>query len=104
LFFYKDSIEHNVLISRRITVPSGHILLVGFGESGKQSFTELEAFLAVYSVFHITLVNNYEVAEFQADLVKVFKPSGAQKTKTVFDSYFRVSFYRSYSRYLFARR
>jgi dynein heavy chain len=34
--------------------------------------------------FRITLVNNYGVSEFEADLVKVFIQAWAKKTKTIF--------------------
>ena len=84
LVLFKDAIEHVLRIARGITMPGGHMLLVGLGGSGKQSLVRLAAYLAGYNVFQITLANNYGPAEFAADLVKVFTQSGGKKQPTVF--------------------
>ena len=84
LVLFKDAIEHVIRISRGITNPNGHMLLVGLGGSGKQSLVRLASYLVGYNVFQITLSNNYGVAEFNADLVKVFILSGGKKQPTVF--------------------
>ena len=84
LVLFKDAIDHVLRISRGITSPSGHMLLVGLGGSGKQSLVRLESSLVGYQVFQMSLANNYGINEFKADLVKVFLQSGGKKQKTVF--------------------
>ncbi|KAK8861127.1 hypothetical protein M9Y10_012822 [Tritrichomonas musculus] len=84
LVLFKDAIEHVLRIARGITMPQGHMLLVGLGGSGKQSLVRLAAYLAGYNVFQITLANNYGMAEFGADLVKAFTLAGGKKQPTVF--------------------
>lgn len=84
LVLFKDAIDHVVRISRGITNPNGHMLLVGLGGSGKQSLVRLASYMAGYKVFQITLSNNYGPAEFNADLVKVFMQTGVKKNPTVF--------------------
>ncbi|OHS95209.1 Dynein heavy chain family protein [Tritrichomonas foetus] len=84
LVLFKDAIEHVLRISRGITAPNGHMLLVGLGGSGKQSLVRLAADLVGFSVFQITLANNYGMNEFYADLIKVFIQTGGKKYPTVF--------------------
>ena len=84
LVLFKDAIEHVLRISRGITAPNGHMLLVGLGGSGKQSLVRLAAHLVNYSVFQITLANNYGMNEFYADLINVFISTGGRKNPTVF--------------------
>jgi len=84
LVLFKDAIEHVVRISRGISAPNGHMLLVGLGGSGKQSLTRLAAHLSGYNVFQITLSSNYGIPEFEADLHKVFILTGGKKQPTVF--------------------
>jgi dynein heavy chain len=60
------------------------MLLVGLGGSGKQSLVRLAADIVGFTVFQITLANNYGMNEFNADLIKVFIQSGGKKQPTVF--------------------
>jgi len=84
LVLFKDAIDHILRISRAITSPSGHMLLVGLGGSGKQSLVRLASYLVGYNVFQISLANNYGMNEFKADLVRLFIQSGGKKQRTVF--------------------
>lgn len=79
LVLFKDVIDHVYRISRSITSPNGHMLLVCLGGSGKQSLVLIAADLVCYGVFQITLANNYGVAEFNANLIKLFIQTGGKK-------------------------
>ena len=68
LVFFEDALAHLVRALRTLTLPHGHLLLVGVGGSGKQSLARLAAFAARCDVFEITLSRGYGEATFREDL------------------------------------
>jgi len=51
LVIFDDALNHLLRITRVINSPSGNILLVGVGGSGKQSLTKLAAFIVKHTFF-----------------------------------------------------
>ena len=59
-------------ISRVVSLPGGHALLVGVGGSGKQSLARLAAHVAGVEVFTINVSSTYGMTEFRNDLLTLY--------------------------------
>eukprot|EP00946_MAST-07B_sp_MAST-7B-sp1_P002136 g2136.t1 len=84
LVMFVFAVEHVSRIARVISMPSGNMLLVGVGGSGRQSLTRLAAFAADYSLKQIELSKNYGIAEWQEDLKDVISRAGTSAKPIVF--------------------
>lgn len=59
LVMFDMALEHLLRITRVLSLPRGHCLLIGVGGSGKQSLTRLAAVICQMGVFEIVLSRNY---------------------------------------------
>lgn len=84
LVMFDMALEHLLRITRVISLPRGHCLLVGVGGSGKQSLTKLAAAICQMGVFEIVLSRNYGEDAFREDLKKLYTRVGVQQEKVVF--------------------
>ncbi|KIY98975.1 dynein heavy chain, partial [Monoraphidium neglectum] len=76
LVLFEDAMKHVARISRIISSPGGHALLVGVGGSGKQSLARLAAFICGYSTVTIVISGNYGLNSFKEDLQKMYRRAG----------------------------
>ncbi|XP_062904770.1 dynein axonemal heavy chain 2 [Mobula hypostoma] len=84
LVLFKDAIEHVTRIVRVIGQPRGNMLLVGIGGSGRQSLSQLSAFISVYNTYKIEVTKVYRKLEFRDDLKKIYKEAGVRNNPTMF--------------------
>ena len=76
LVLFDDAIRHVCKITRILSNPSGHALLVGVGGSGKQSLTKLSAFMCDLSIFSITVSSSYGMSNLKEDIMDLYKKTG----------------------------
>lgn len=76
--------EHVSRICRVLRQPSGHILLVGVGGSGRQSLTKLAAHVYHMPVHQVELSKQYGMTEWREDLKVVLRQAGAEDKELVF--------------------
>ncbi|KAG5468030.1 hypothetical protein LSCM4_01117 [Leishmania orientalis] len=84
LVMFDMALEHLLRITRVLSLPRGHCLLVGVGGSGKQSLTKLAASICKMGVFEIVLSRNYGKDAFREDLKKLYHCVGVQRQKMIF--------------------
>ena len=76
LVLFEDAMKHICRISRIISNPGGHALLVGVGGAGKQSLSKLSAHLCGMSTYMIVISGSYNVSSLKEDLQKMYKSAG----------------------------
>ena len=84
LVLFADAIEHVSRISRILSLPQGNALLLGVGGSGRQSLTNLAAFVGDFQMFRIEISNNYGKQEWRDDLKSLLMQTGIEQKRTVF--------------------
>ncbi|KAI8464229.1 MAG: flagellar alpha dynein [Monoraphidium minutum] len=78
LVLFEDAMKHVARISRIISSPGGHALLVGVGGSGKQSLARLAAFICGYATVTIVISGNYSLSTFREDLQRMYRRAGVK--------------------------
>lgn len=90
LVLFQMAMEYVCRISRILSKPNGHGLLIGFGGSGKQSLTKLATFILGMDLETYSFSGGFNLIEFQQFLgemiKKATKPPGAQKVFMITDS------------------
>jgi dynein heavy chain len=79
LVLFEDATKHVCRITRIISQPSGHGLLVGVGGSGKQSLSKLSAYICQYAIKMITISQEYKLVSFKDDLQKMYNICGTSE-------------------------
>lgn len=85
LVLFLDAIEHVCRISRVLSLPNGHCLLLGIGGSGRKSLTRLACYLIPeMEVFTIEFTKNFGVKEWHEALAKLLLDCGRDDKKRTF--------------------
>jgi dynein heavy chain, axonemal len=84
LVLFEDAMKHVCRISRIISNPSGHALLVGVGGSGKQSLARLAAHICGYTTMMIVISGSYGINAFREDLQKMYRKAGQKGEGVMF--------------------
>jgi P-loop containing dynein motor region D4 len=84
LVLFEDAMKHVCRISRIISNPAGHALLVGVGGSGKQSLARLAAHICGFSTMMIVISGSYGLNSFREDLQKMYRKAGQKGEGVMF--------------------
>jgi dynein heavy chain len=84
LVLFEFAIYHIARITRIISAPGGHALLIGVGGSGKQSLSRLSSYVMGYGTFSIQISKLYEIEEWQDDMKKLVMNTGVENKKITF--------------------
>ena len=76
LTLFEDAVKHVCRITRIVSQPSGHGLLVGVGGSGKKSLSKLSAFICQYTTYMIVISQEYKLNALKEDLQKMYNQTG----------------------------
>ena len=86
LVFFDDAVKHLSRLLRVLQQPRGHMLLLGFGGTGRRSLTRLASYLSDYNMVQITASNakgQYTLADWHEDLRTALLDCGINKKATV---------------------
>ena len=84
LVLFQQAAEHITRISRIISNPGGHAMLIGVGGSGKQSLSKLAAFINGYEVKQLQVTGTFKVDDLLEAFRDMFKASGVKGIPIVF--------------------
>ncbi|CUG85918.1 dynein heavy chain, putative [Bodo saltans] len=76
LVVFNYVIEHVARICRVLKQPSGNVLLVGVGGSGRHSCTRLAAYLQEYEYLTVTMTKDYKRSDFHDDIRQILLKTG----------------------------
>jgi dynein heavy chain len=84
IVLFRDAVDHVCRIHRVLRQPSGHMLLVGVGGSGRRSLSRIAAYQTGMQVFQIELTRNYRIPDWREDMKKLYRLAGTEEKPTVF--------------------
>lgn len=76
--------KHVGKITRIVTKPSGHPLLVGVGGSGRQSLSRLSAYICLCTVMMIVISGQYGMNDLKTDLQVMYQKAGVKDEGVMF--------------------
>ena len=68
LVLFLDACEHVARISRIISQPEGHALLLGVGGSGRRSLSRLSAYINMHRLYTVEVGKGYNFAKWRDDM------------------------------------
>lgn len=78
LVFFDDAILHICRLVRVLRQPSGNMMLVGVGGTGKRTSAKAASMLAGYEITEPKLTNRYTRTEFRDDLKELYMKCGIE--------------------------
>jgi dynein heavy chain len=84
LVIFDDALYHLIRVTRVINAPSGNMLLVGVGGSGKKSLSKLAAFICKHVFFQISLTKTYNDQNLKDDIRALYTAAGPQGKQVAF--------------------
>lgn len=84
LTLFKYSIEHITRASRALQLPQGHLIAVGYGDSGRKTAIKLAACMAGAELFQFDFKESYTVTDWKDDMKKVLLAAGLNAHSTIF--------------------
>eukprot|EP00929_Paragymnodinium_shiwhaense_P087548 TRINITY_DN476_c0_g5_i1.p1 TRINITY_DN476_c0_g5~~TRINITY_DN476_c0_g5_i1.p1 ORF type:complete len:2570 (-),score=757.67 TRINITY_DN476_c0_g5_i1:167-7876(-) len=84
LVMFLDACQHCCCISRVLDQPSGNVLLLGVGGSGRQSLSRLSGYMCEMGTYQIEVAKGYGMVEFKEDLKKCLKKCGVEDKRQLF--------------------
>ena len=84
LVLFLDACEHISRISRIISQPEGHALLLGVGGSGRRSLSKLSAYINMHKLYTVEVGKGYNFAKWREDLKDLILQAVAQNRQLTF--------------------
>merc|ERR1719460_892646 len=84
LVLFEDAMKHISRISRIISNPSGHPLLVGVGGSGRQSLSRLSSYTCGFITMMIVISGTYGMNDLKTDLQAMYSKAGVKDEGVMF--------------------
>lgn len=84
LVLFRFAIEHISRISRVLQMPSGHMLLVGLGGSGRRSAVKLASSMTDAELFTVEVSRSYTFNDWREDIKNLVMKAGINNKSTVF--------------------
>lgn len=83
LTLFKYSIEHITRVSRALQLPQGHLIAVGYGDSGRKTAIKLAACMAAAQLFQFNFKESYSTTDWKDDMKKVLLAAGLSAHSTI---------------------
>ncbi|OHT04040.1 Dynein heavy chain family protein [Tritrichomonas foetus] len=84
IVLFKEAIDHISSISRVLSMPRGHMMLVGVKSSGRKSLARLAMHMSSMEPFEIQLTRTYSPAEWRDNLKTLMRQCGVSDLPTTF--------------------